>query len=225
MHHATKLSALFLLSATALWACGETDTLTGSDETLTDTAEASVASALDGEPSHPLRLDCAAVSTSTATVPGGHREGGRGKGGHGRGHGERLAWVYDADGSGDLDATEQAAQAADRLAGCEARKARLLAAYDADGDGTLSDEERAVAQAALDAEREARKAELLATYDADGDGALSREEREALREARQAELIATYDTDGDGALSDAEKVPLAEAIRAAIRAGERPVRA
>ena len=82
-----------------------------------------------------------------------------------------------------------------------------------------------MAQAAIDAERDARKAETLATYDADGDGALSRDQRDTMREAKHAELLATYDTDGDGELSDVEKVPLAEAIRAAIRAGERPVRA
>lgn len=130
-----------------------------------------------------------------------------------------FAALYDADDSGALDDAESAALEADRLAGCEARNARLLAAHDTNGDGALDDAELEAAQAVIDAEREARRAEAIAAYDADGDGALSREERGAMRDEKQAALIAEFDADGDGALSEAEEDTLAESIKAEIRAG------
>jgi hypothetical protein len=160
----------------------------------------------------------AGSSTTSAERPDGHGHR-RGRGGLGR-----LAWVYDANGDGTLDAAEAAAFRADLVAGCEARNAALLAAHDTDGDGALSDAELEAAQQAIDAEHAARRAAAIATYDTDGDGELSRDEREAMRAARRAELLATYDTDGDGELSDTERSALAEAIKAQLRSGQRPGR-
>jgi hypothetical protein len=156
----------------------------------------------------------AGSSTTSAERPEGR---GRGRGGLGR-----LAWVYDTNGDGTLDATEAGAFQADLVAGCEARNAALLSAHDTDGDGALSDAELEAAQQAIDAEHAARRAAAIATYDTDGDGELSRDEREAMRAARRAGLLASYDTDGDGELSDTERSALAEAIKAQLRAGQRP---
>ncbi len=226
-----------------LGACqNNTDTEITADA-LEETAASSTENALDGvpemgpSPAHFLRLDC---STSThAGRPAHHHgdsrpppDGGappdgavrpEGRGPHGGGHrGPRLLWVYDSNGDGTLDDAEAAELEADRLAGCEARVAAILAAYDADGDGALSAEEQAVAQAEIDAQLEALRAQVIAEFDANGDGGLDEAEREAVKEARKAEILAAYDSDGDGALSDTEEAALAEAIRAEIRAGNPP---
>lgn len=148
--------------------------------------------------------------------------GAHGRHGHGGRHGGGLEWVYDASGDGTLDASEQAAMSADLTAGCEARKARLLAAYDTNGDGTLDATELATAQGALDAEMAARRAEALATYDANGDGTLDETERQTMQDALHAAIIAQYDTNGDGTLDAAEKAALAADIQAQIRDGQHP---
>ena len=142
--------------------------------------------------------------------------------------------AYDLDGDQNLSDEERSALESDLVAGCEARRARIIESYDTDGDGVLSEEERSVAQETIAAERAAerasRNAELIERFDANGDGVLSHEERHTARDTlhaeREAALIESYDTDGDGELSEEELRVLTQErsaeIQARIQNGEPP---
>lgn len=70
---------------------------------------------------------------------------------------------FDADGDGQLNATERAE--------AEAAHQRILERFDADGDGKLNQQER----------RQAMRQHMLDKFDADGDGQLSEAERDQAR--------------------------------------------
>jgi Ca2+-binding EF-hand superfamily protein len=150
--------------------------------------------------------------------------------GPGRGHGHRrhgrvamLLSVYDADGSGTLEAAELEQLKADIEARCEARLAKLVAEFDADGDGTLSEEEWATAHAALRERFQHRHDERVRELDADGDGVLDLAEEQQAEEtadADRSDAEQSFDQDGDGQLSSEER----DALRANGRECVRDVR-
>jgi hypothetical protein len=131
-----------------------------------------------------------------------------------------LLSVYDADGSGTLEAAELEQLKADIEARCEARLAKLVAEFDADGDGTLSDEEWATAHAALRERFQHRHAERVRELDADGDGALDATEEQQAEETADAERSdaeQSFDQDGDGQLSKEERDELRASGRECVR--------
>jgi len=137
---------------------------------------------------------------------------------------ELLTRLYDADRSGDLDATERAELSADLEARCEARKAQVLAHHDVDGSGDLSESEWQAFAADVKARFEARHAQVLAAFDKNGDGKLDPLERALARaalrdrlQAKRAELEADFDTDGDGNLDADERQALIEELKSRVR--------
>ncbi len=75
-----------------------------------------------------------------------------------------LAFIYDADDSGDLSDAERADLLADFTERCEVLHAGILEEFDADGDGELSEDE----QSAVREAREARRAERAEGHDGEG---------------------------------------------------------
>ena len=132
----------------------------------------------------------------------------------------RVFMAYDIDNNRSLSEAEGTALQNDLVAGCEAKRARLIEAFDEDGDGQLSEEERLLARRTIEeeraAEREIRDAEMIERFDTDNDGELSREEkrnaRETFRAEREAEMIERFDSNEDGELSDEE----VEAMKAGV---------
>ena len=98
-----------------------------------------------------------AALTSVALAGGGHGKKGA--------HKARMLQKYDANGDGQLDATEKQQLKADR----QARRAAMLQKYDANGDGQLDATER-------QQKREDRAAARFQKLDANGDGVLSKAE-------------------------------------------------
>lgn len=217
-HRSTSLTHIALsltLAGSSLLGCGSGDDLTASAEAASESAAGHERGRRHGHerrgegPREDERGSLFPADCQTLPAPG--------EGRHGPGP---LHEVYDGDGSGELDEVELASLHADLIAGCEARKAQLLAAYDVDGDGELSETELETLRAARDAEREAERASDLATYDTNGDGELDREERHAMFDAKRAEFEAGFDADASGELDATELASLYEAIKEAIRNGE-----
>jgi Ca2+-binding EF-hand superfamily protein len=140
---------------------------------------------------------------------------------------ENVVARYDADQSGDLDASEKAelvAEFGDAEAGVPGehpnrgqptRAAVLLQAYDSDGSGTLEASEIEALQADIQARCEERRSRLVEEFDTNGDGTLDDAEWEAARAAlreriqeHRRERIAEFDTDGDGTLDADERAAL-----------------
>lgn len=147
---------------------------------------------------------------------------------------------FDADQSGDLDATEKAelvaeyGDAASGVAGRHpnrgqpTRAAVLLQAYDSDGSGSLEASEIASLQADIQARCEERRAKLVEEFDANGDGSLDESEWEAARAAlreriaeRRRARISEFDADADGHLDAEERAALRDTVserRASVEA-------
>lgn len=114
---------------------------------------------------------------------------------------------YDADGSGELEASEEAScqrgEAGPHDMERQARMHMLGLIYDLDASGDLSDEERGQLFDDFAVRCEVLHDQLLAEFDADQDGALSEDEMqvavdamEAEREARRSEMDALRDEMG-----------------------------
>ncbi|MCC7070935.1 MAG: hypothetical protein IT383_06420 [Deltaproteobacteria bacterium] len=121
----------------------------------------------------------------------------------------RLAWVYDDNGDGKLDAAEKATLDADRAQ----RKAARVARVDTNHDGTISPEERAVAKDVARHRRAEKKAERLAKHDANKDGTLDPLERSRAKSAKAAAL----DKNKDGKLDATETAAARAAARARLQ--------
>jgi len=140
---------------------------------------------------------------------------------------EHVVARYDADQSGDLDASEKAelsAEFGDPESGVPAehpnrgqptRAAVLLQAYDSDGSGTLEASEIEALQADIQARCEERLSKLVEQFDTNADGTLDEAEWEAARAAlrerireHRRERIAEFDVDGDGTLDADERAAL-----------------
>lgn len=154
----------------------------------------------------------------------------------------RIRAQYDANGDGQLDATERAALRADigervdhRLpdgfAGRVARRVRHVAfrrvlwAFDENNDGRLSMEERTAMVDALENRCRILRARVLSRFDSSGDGTLQPAElaaaRQAFRErlaARKAAVLARYDANGDGTLDREEREAFKRDLIARARA-------
>lgn len=140
-----------------------------------------------------------------------------------------LVSLYDADGSGALEASELDAVKADIQTRCESRREALLERFDADGDGTLDADEREAARAALRERFAERHAARVERFDGNGDGRLGPLERRRAggvvrdRLADRREAIADeFDADQNGELDADEREALAEHLRACVR-GESPL--
>ncbi len=142
----------------------------------------------------------------------------------------RLAFVYDADDSGDLDDSEMATLLDDFSVRCEAIHARLLEEFDADGSGDLDEDELAAAHAEMEARREERRAEMdeqggahhMGASDgmADGGGPDAGGDGGPRMGDRPDPMVATWDVDGDGELSADELATMRAEVRERIRSGE-----
>jgi Ca2+-binding EF-hand superfamily protein len=136
----------------------------------------------------------------------------------------RLRWIYDADGSGDLDESQLDEMRADLEVRCFNRHAYLIETYDEDGNGELDEDEWALAVEDLRARRSERRQAILDEFDENGDGQLDRDERLAAFAARRARIaerraaiIEEFDEDGDGELNEDEKAALREVLKARVR--------
>jgi Ca2+-binding EF-hand superfamily protein len=144
---------------------------------------------------------------------------------------EHVVARYDADQSGDLDATEKAAlvtEFGDPESGVSAehpnrgqptRAAVLLNAYDSDDSGSLEASELEALQADIQARCEERLTKLVEQFDANGDGTLDDSEWEAARAAlrqriaaHHSQRFAEFDTNGDGRLDAEERAALRQAV-------------
>jgi Ca2+-binding EF-hand superfamily protein len=140
-----------------------------------------------------------------------------------------LVSLYDADGSGALEASELDAVKADLETRCENRRDALIERFDADGDGTLDADEREAAKAALRERFAARHAARVERFDRNGDGRLGPLERRSvggvirdrLADRREA-IVDEFDADQNGELDAEEREALAEHLRACVR-GESPL--
>ncbi len=101
---------------------------------------------------------------------------------------QRWKEHFDADASGDLDATEADAMHSEMAARCEERHAALVAEFDADGSGDLDEAEWQAAHDAIRTRFAEQKAKLVRQFDRDGDGALNAGERHEARSAIAGEL-------------------------------------
>ena len=109
-----------------------------------------------------------------------------------RGPGPRMDFAtLDADGSGEIDASD-----------LEALRQARFAEIDTNGDGKVTQEEFVAHAAARSSER---AAEMFARLDADGDGSLSRDALESRGRGNMGErLIQRADADGSGGVSQEE---------------------
>lgn len=140
-----------------------------------------------------------------------------------------LMSLYDADESGDLEASERETLQGDLEARCEARRERLLERFDADGDGALSEAERETAVEALRERFSRRHAARVDEFDRNGDGRLGPLERRGAGTSirgrvagRRAAIADEFDADQNGELDASEREALEEHLRACVR-GERPL--
>ena len=107
----------------------------------------------------------------------------------------RMLERFDANGDGELDATEKQAASAAR----QARRADALARYDADHDGKLDKTER---RGLVQERRGERFDRIAAKLDKNGDGALTPDELpQAGRGARRARRLERADRNRDGIIT------------------------
>ena len=149
---------------------------------------------------------------------------------------ERLAFVYDADDSGDLSDAERATLLSDFTERCEAMHARLIEEFDADGDGELSEEEREVVRETMEAnraEREAAGPEGCNRGSEMGEGGpegrpdvgeggpeMGGPPASAAEHSPEDRFLGEFDLNTDGELDATELSSLRDAVRERIRSGD-----
>lgn len=159
-------------------------------------------------------------ATLSADVPHAGDKHGADKASGGReDHAGRAAFLlglYDADGSGTLEAGELSTLKADIEARCQARLAKLVAEFDANGDGTLDASEWQTAHNALHQRFQDHRAEL----DQNGDGDVDHDEQATARdqgENTRDGVKAKFDANADGVLSADERAAFEAHVRECVR--------
>jgi hypothetical protein len=167
----------------------------------------------------------------------GQHGGKRGAFGKHGGKGGGLAFVYDDNEDGTLNAAELQNRDADLQRGCTAKNARLLQEADRDRDGLLQQAEWDAARRTMkQRHKELHKqhgghsdVKVDATGGAKDDTrsvgkahrAARKAERKAAHAAAATELRSAFDDDGDGTLNAGERASLRSSMRAVVQAGER----